>query len=37
VRLFDRHAMVAHGITARSTRLVVLSPPGFGTCATKRP
>ena len=27
--VFGRHAMVAHGIAARPTRLVVLSPPGF--------
>jgi CRP/FNR family transcriptional regulator, anaerobic regulatory protein len=27
--LFGRHAMVAHGIATRPTRLVVLTPPGF--------
>ena len=27
--VFGRHAMVAHGTTARQTRPVVLSPPGF--------
>ncbi len=35
--VFGRHAMVAHGITARQTRLVVLSPPGFDAWCTHEP
>ena len=35
--LFGRHAMVAHGIAARPTRLVVLSPPASTPGAPRSP
>jgi CRP/FNR family transcriptional regulator len=35
--VFGRHAMVAHGIAARPTRLVVLSPRGFDAWCDQEP
>lgn len=35
--LFGHRTMVAHGVTARATRLVVLSPPGFDACCAHEP